>query len=75
MYLVAYRAKAEDEWSVFKCHRSGEITFDAYRGCFEARRLCREGHVEAQVLQNGEVYARFSRTSTGGVVQEGGLHL
>ena len=75
MFVVAFKAKPEDPWSVYKCKRSGEITFDLYRACHEARRLCREGYVESKVMKGEEEVAKFSRSATGNVTQLGGVDL
>ena len=73
--IVAFRAKIENDWSVHKCRRSGEITFDAYRACHLARWYCQRGNAEARVMKGAEVFARFWRGPTGEIHQEGGVNL
>lgn len=73
--IVAYKAKPEDGWTVHKCRLSGRMDLDAYAACYQARRYVREGNAEAQVLEGANVFARFYRSATGDVIQEGGAVL
>lgn len=73
---VIYRFDVGQPWKAHTCALSGRADFDAYHACWLARNYVRQGGAsEAIVLQETVQFARFTRSATGDLVQEGGLDL